>query len=128
MGNGDNVEFIEKHTQIGKIQQKLFENRPKDAVLRNFTVITNEKVQESYMDSPKWGENHRFLRAKNTQNLFKVDLDDWEVAKAIPWYEQGDGTLTTFKGQRFEDYVGIPGARKYPFSPRDLSREHYHGC
>lgn len=123
------IEFFDKHTKIAKIQQKLYENRPvmakNDQNTPELTLIVTKDVKEMFV-LPQ--DTHKYIRAANTKLLFKMDLEDWERAKHIPWYDQGAGSLTTFHGQTFEDYVGIIGARLYRFNPYDKRRECYHNC
>lgn len=127
------VKYLSDHTRIGKIQQKMYQNRPTlmgdNPNMRNFKVHCTESVVDS---SPRMTmtekDDFRFLRAKNTTNVFKVDREDWDIAKHVAWYENQAGDLVTIKGRTYEDYVGIVGARKYPLSPRDKRREHYHNC
>lgn len=140
----ENVEFISNHTKIGRIQRELYENRSnivekheenvenvtKKMINRHghpmeLTVITTKELKEALVQPT---DNIKFIRAQNTREMFKMDTEDWKRAKDIPWFETEAGVLTTSRGQTFEDYVGIIGARKHPFNLRDKRREHYHNC
>ena len=141
------VKYFEKYTKVGRAQQKMSENReyltkrhPEpsefgakvsrrhiksgnlDMVL---DVITSEEVKEM-VNIPVDGV--RYIRAKDSQNMFKMDEDDWERARYVAWFEESPGVLTTKDGITFENYVGIIGKRRYPFNPRDKRRKHYHNC
>lgn len=143
----ENVEFIEKHTKIAKIQQEMYERRLESIKIHEnlpenvekierktvrrgdkraeFTILTTKKLLEILVRPT---DKIKYIRAQNTREMFKMDVEDWKLAKDIPWFEESPGVLTTSRGQTFEDYVGIVGARRHPFAPRDKRREHYHNC
>lgn len=150
---GFNVEFLENYTKTGKAKRKLAENRKKteetlknqqfpsdfadfsskverktfkrDGKYMSFDVISTEEIKNLWAPQDP---NNKYLRAKDTNNIFKIDVEDWDLAKHVVWHEPEPGVLATNKGVTFEKYVGIVGKRLYPFNPRDKRREHYHNC
>ncbi len=121
----ENVEDYEKHTKTGRIQKVLEENRANVRVSATLTVVSTKDFNDMVVIPDA---KHKFIRTRNTDNLFKVDPEDFEHAKYLRWSEPFPGQLVNDKGDTFEEYVGIVGARLYPFNPRDKRREHYHGC
>lgn len=117
--------YLHEHTPIAKAQKKMYQRR--------IEAVSNVRGpgDEKHYDDTKMIELYRDvrkIRTRNTGTLYLMDEEDWNLAKGIPWYEGVTGDLHTFNGQSFESYVGIVGARLYPFAPRDKRRQHYHGA
>ena len=121
------VTYLHEHTSLAQAQKRMadrrkrFEKKERKRVDYHEPDIYNEEVDTM-------SKEYRYIRAKNTQTLYKMDVEDWKLAKDIPWYEGAPGDLHTFQGQSFESYVGIVGLRKHPFGPHDKRRENYHGA
>lgn len=120
------VTYLHDHTSVGKAQRAMYGKRKVKA--RDAYHPARDEPEEYDERNVSMSSNFRHIRAKNTGQLYKMDKEDWDLVKDIPWYEGTAGDLHTFQGQSFESYVGIVGLRKHPFAPRDKRRENYQGA